>query len=391
MSDKSLTVAMTEATAGWYYALCDGLHLDDGKFQLAQGNGIPFGTTSDYLWSVMDTIPPYSATNVWGGSRDMFSSGYGDILQSLQDPPDSEFQQALGQNYDAWQQYLSAYTWGPNDTYESVFRQWAQRYYPPNQIDELVGELDQDTPITAARAMWAKVGTSGTKAYIPSYDMIADNMKTAPGATVRFTNAQSTKTFSETWAKGQAEMWYDIFGGEGSASYKHTSEHAFNGSISIEMDIAHTLSVDVIPLYEKNSDPDLARFTPWYDSAVLSQAYRNQSNQDEIWNTRGETDWADAFGPKGFMRYLTTGIVIVDGVDMTMTVKAEFDDQDQTNISGQYATGVWPFFYSEGDAGSKYKLNHVDSAGFSVTFTSLEGNYLILGANVEDAATALGS
>lgn len=391
MGDKSLQEAMTEATAGWYHALCDGLHLDATKFQLAQGNGIPFGTTSDYLWEAMDTIPPYSATNVWGASRSMFSSGYGDVLMSLQDPPDSQFQQALGENYDTWQQYLRAYTWLDGDTYDSVFRSWARRLYTPSEIDSLVDEMDQDTPVTAARAMWAKVGTSGTKAYVPSYDMLANTMRTAPAAKVSFSNTQSTKTFKDTWAQGNAEMYFDIFGGEGSTSYEQTSKKAFNGAISIDLAVAHALVVDVMPLYEVNNDPTLSKYKPWYDSAVLSSAFRNRSNQDEIWNPQGETSWDDAFGPKGFMRYITTDLVVVDGVTMTMTVKAEFDEHDRTTISGEYATGLWPFFFSEGSAGAKYRLDHVDKSGFSVTLTSMEGNYLILGANVEDAATALGS
>jgi hypothetical protein len=391
MTDNSLTVAMTQATSGWYTALCQGLQLDSSKFQLAQGNGVPFGTTSDYLWTAMDAIPPYSATNNWGASRNMFSSGYGQILQSLQDPPEGEFEQSLGDNYDVWQQYLKTYAWQPSDTSDSVFRTWAQRYYPPSQIDALVDEMDQDTPITSARTMWAKVGTSGTKAYIPSYEMVADSMKTAPAAKVTYASSKSTSSFQDTWAQGSAELYLDLFGGKGDASFQQTSLNTFSGSITIDMTIAHALAINVEPLYQTNSDPSLAAYSPWYDSAVLSQAYRNQSNQDEIWDTEAETSWADAFGSNGFMRYITTGIFIVDGVNMTMTVTAGYDQQDQTNISAQYESGMWPFFFSQGNAGAAYQLNNIDSTGFTVTFTSLEGNYLILGANVEDTATALGS
>lgn len=391
MGDNSLKAVMTSATAGWYYALCDGLHLDDSKFQLAQGNGVPIGTTSDYLWTAMDTIPPYSATNAWGSSRSMFSSGYWQILQSLQDAPDGQFQQSLGDNYDTWEQYIGAYTWGPGDTYVSVFTAWATRYYPPNQVDQLVGELTQDTPITSARAMWAKVGTSGTKAYSPSYDMVADTMRDAPSTKVTYSNANSTSTFANTWAEGNADLWLDLFGGEGTTKYQQTSLNTLNGTINIDLRIAHAQAIAATPLYQTSTDPKLSQYKPWYDSSVLSTAYRNKTNQDEVWNTQGETSWDDAFGSNGFMRYITTGLVLVDGVTMTMSVSAELDQQDQTNIEGQYSTGLWPFFFSEGAGGSKYNLDHVDSSGFSVTFTSEEGNYLILGANVEDAATALGS
>ena len=391
MTDDSLQTVMTEATAGWYHALCQALKLDVGRFQLAQGNGVPFGTDSNYLWQVMDTVPPYSATNTWGTTRNIFSAAYGLILGSLQDPPDSQFQQDLGDNYNLWEQYIRSYIWQPNDTYESVFSAWAQRYYPPDQIDRLVQELTDDTPITAAQQLWNQVTVSGTKAYTPDYAMVADNMRTAPGITFNFNNKDSVNSFSDTWAEGNADILLNIFGGETTSSYQATSLHAFSGTINVQVDLAHAMSVAVLPLYEQSDDPYLSQFKPWYDSTVLNLAFRNQNNQDEIWNTRGETSWTDAFGPKGFLRYVTTELVLVDGMHLTMAVTAEFDETDTTNISSNYVAGLFPFFFSQGQAGFSYTLNEVSTAGFSVTVDSEEGNYLILGANVDDAATAFGS
>ena len=391
MPDNSLQTVMTEATAGWYHALCQALKLDVGRFQLAQGNGVPFGTDSNYLWQVMDTVPPYSATNTWGTTRNVFSSAYGLILASLQDPPDSQFEQDLGDNYNLWEQYLKSYIWQSNDTYASVFTAWAQRYYPPSEVDQLVTELTSDTPITAARQLWNQVGTAGTKAYTPDYSMIANNMRTAPGITVNFNNKDSINSFSDTWAEGNADILLDIFGGESTSSYQQTSLDAFSGTIDVQLTLAHAMAVAVLPLYEQSDDPYLSQFKPWYDSTILNMAFRNQSNQDEIWNTRGDTNWTDAFGPSGFLRYVTTELILVDGVKMTMTVTAEFTETDTTNVRSNYGAGLFPFFFSEGQAGFSYTLDEVSTAGFTVTVTSEEGNYLILGANVDDAATAFGS
>ncbi|MGD0556010.1 MAG: hypothetical protein ABSA93_13625 [Streptosporangiaceae bacterium] len=392
MSDDPLQTVMAQATAGWYHALCQGLKLDTGRFQLAQGNGVPFGTDSNYLWQAMDTVPPYSATNIWGSSRNVFSDGYGLVLASLQDPPDSEFQQDLGDNYNVWESYIGGYTWQPNDTYESVFRTWAQHNgIAPNQIDQLVEELDEDTPITAARAMWDQVGTSGAKAYMPDYAFLADNMRTAPAVNVTYNSSQADRTFSDTWANGNADLWVSLFGGGSSSSYQATSLATFSGTVAISMTLSHALVFAVQPLYEKSNDPYLSKFAPWYDNAVISNAYKNQANQDEIWDTRGQTDWNDAFGPTGFLRYVTSELVVVDGVNMTMNVTADFTETDTTNIRSNYAAGLFPFFFSEGQAGFSYTLDQASSAGFSVNVTCEEGNYLILGANVDDAAAAFGT
>jgi hypothetical protein len=393
MSNDSLQIVATQAAAGWYHALCQGLQLDPTHFQLASGNGTPFGQDSTYLWQVLNTVPPYSATSIFGSSSNLFSSDYGSILNNLSDPPSTQVQEDLGDYYEVWLSYQQTYKWATTDTLESVFRAWAQRYFTPGQIDQYWADMASDSPIGAAKALWQGLGVSDPKAYTLTFEMVENTIRESAAAKFTYDSAQSTKTFSDTWAQDSSnlDLWYGLFGGSSSESSDTTSQDAFSGSIQIAGSFAHVASFSATPLYQNIVGPNPSNFKPWYDSTILSQAYRNQDNHDEIWNTGGDVTWEDAFGASGFLRYVTTGLVIVDGLSMTMTVKADFTDQDQQTITSSHNGGLWPFFYSSGSAGFSYSGFSTDSSGFSVTVTSPEGNHLILGANVDNAATAFAS
>lgn len=376
-------------TAGWYNALRQGLSLDQGSFQLVQGNGIPIGTDSTLLWQAVDTVPPASATAVWSGSRDSFASAYGQILRSLQDPPESEFQKSMGDYYDTWLTYLKSYVRQPGDTYTSIFTAWAQGYFPPEQVDTLATELVTDTPVTEALEVWEQVGDQGAKAYTPAYQWVADAMREAPGGHVHYDSSTADTSLSETWAQHTSEWLVGFFGGEASAAYDQASLSVLQGRIVADMTVDHVLQYIGAPLATVSTDPILSQYKPWYVSGVLSDAVANQDNHDEIWNPEGETSWQDAFGSGGMLEYVATGLLLVDGLTITVTVETSLSTDDQTTISGAAEAGIFPFYLGTGAAGSSTTVTSLTSTGFTATITCPAGSPLVFGVSAAPASTGI--
>lgn len=386
---SQLSDAMQALTAGWYNTFCQQLHLDPGAFQLVQGDGIPVGTDSTMLWQAMDVVPPDSAVAVWSGSRDTFSSAYGQVLSSLQDPPESDFQKSLGDYYDVWLGYLAKYVRQPGDTYTSIFTAWAQGYFPPEEVDTLVTQLQSDTPVTAARELWMQVGESGAKAYTPAYQWVADAMREAPGATIHFDSSTADTSLAHTWAQHASEVMWGIFGGAATASFEQTSLAVLQGKVVVDMTIDHVLPYVGLPLATVSTDPILSRYKPWYVNGLMADAYRNQDNHDEIWNPLGETSWQDAFGTGGALERVATDLLLVDGISLTITVEASLTTDDQTTVQGAAEAGFFPFYLGAGKAGTSNTVTSADGTGFTATVTCPAGSPLVFGVTVAPAATGL--
>ena len=55
--------AMGTLTEQWYNALVTGLSLNPDNFQLFQGSE-SIGDTSEFIWNILDAIPPKSINNL---------------------------------------------------------------------------------------------------------------------------------------------------------------------------------------------------------------------------------------------------------------------------------------------------------------------------------------
>lgn len=386
-----LGTAMTNMSAAWYNAICTNMKLYPSTFQLMAGEGLPLGEDIVAAWEIADIVPALTLiAGVNSGSRSVFSTNYTTLLGDLQDPGESQFQQAMGESYDLWLEYIKSYKWSAGDTEDSVFQSWAiQQGWAPNKISSLISDMNYDEPVTQARTMVQAAQAAGKGfAYEFTIDQITDALRTAAAVPVNVTLSSATTAFDGTWAEGTAGAWWDIFGAESRSTYSSTSLAVANAGVTISGQFDHVMTCTVLPLSEPSDDPILSTYTPWYDSSVLATAFENQSNQDEIWNLSADGDWNDYFDPTtGQLARASVTMVVVDGLDFTITSTVAVSDDAATQIHSNTEAGFFPFFAASGSVTSDVSVQQANSDGLSVKVSRLPGAPLVLGLVVEPAKT----
>jgi hypothetical protein len=177
-------------------------------------------------------------------------------------------------------------------------------------------------------------------------------------------------------------------GGTSSAAYSSTSLAVANAGLSIQGSYTHACQVTVSPLSSVSDDPILGTYTPWYDSSLLSKAYDNQDNHAEIWNLDADGDWSDYFDPtKGQLARATTQLVVVDGLDFTITSTVSLSSDDAATIRSEASGGFFPFFAIESSSTHDVSVDQADAGGLKITVHRKQGAPLVLGVVVEPASS----
>ncbi|HEY7769860.1 hypothetical protein, partial [Longimicrobium sp.] len=109
-----------------------------------------------------------------------------------------------------------------------------------------------------------------------------------------------------------------------------------------------------------------------------------------VWNNTPPT-WATTFGPNGNLQRVTSGLVIVDGITITITSNAAYSSSDQQEFQEASSGGFWPFYDSSQQSGWTSNVTFDDQGTLSATISSPGGNPQILGAMVTPMAQALGA
>jgi hypothetical protein len=370
--------AMDALQAQWYNTLVAGLGLDPERFQLAQPT-TPLGNTSDLLWSYFNNIPPLSLTGQFatsGGNR--FYDDYSAVLSQLSSQGDGSFQQDVGDNYGPWMAYVA--TLNPLPALEqlpNVFRTWAT-FHCPAVAQKGASDLAAALLDPIYQAQVAIRNTSGFMNGVPNFSRtIADLRGAIPQAssqTVSFDSSSASSDTSHTWAKGEVSGMYDFFTGSAGGSYDQLSEKAASSGVTVEATFSHVLTF--------SADPG-----SWYVSSALAAAHATPDNT--MWK-HGTPSWTSTFGSAGNMLRFTTGLVVVDGIDATITSDATYSESDKQTITAQASVGIWPFF-SFGASGGHSTATSFDSNGhMTVKVVNPPGNPCVLGVNVEPVQTFLG-
>jgi hypothetical protein len=370
--------AMETLQSQWYNTLVAGLNLDADRFQLAQPTA-PLGNTSDLLWSYFNNIPPLSLTGHFatsGGNR--FYDAYKAVLSQLSSQGDGSFQKDLGDNYKAWLDYVTKLNPLPKlEDLPETFRSWATITCPSvaqTGASDLAAALID--PIYQAQV--AIRNTAGFMNGVPNYSQtIADLRGAIPQAsseTVTFDSSTASSDTSHTWAKGEVEGMYEFFSASAGGSYDQVSKKAATSAVTVDASFGHVLTFSAGP-------------GPWYVSSALAAAHATKDNT--LWK-HGTPNWASTFADGGNMLRFTTGLIVVDGIDATITSEATYDSSDQQTIKAQASVGVWPFF-SFGASGGHSTATSFDSSGrMTVKVVNPPGNPCVLGVNVEPVDTFLG-
>jgi len=383
-SDSSeVEQAMSTLNAQWYNAVVTGCHLDPSTFQLFQGNA-PLATTSEALWNIFDAVPPLSVNNFYNPSQaNVFSTDYGAVIANLNPQNAASFQTAMGDYYAQWIAYLNTNPTIPQGGILALFQTWSQLHMPPDQAQAAYTAYQQVSQgvVPVAMQMWlaAGGGTGGTKAYNATIAQLQNELSAAAGASVSLNSSSASSDISHTWAKAEIGGWYDIFGGAAEASYDQLTMSLISSGLTIEASFQHLVTFAAGPLARPSSDPILSQYQPWYSSAALNLAYQNNNNI--VWKHTPPT-WENTFGPNGNMLRTASAVVVVDGVDITMTSNANFDASSQTTFKAAAEAGIFPFFEASASGGWTHDVSFDSHGAVTVKSSSPTGNPNILGVIV---------
>ena len=385
----SVQQAMETLNAQWYNALTSGLHLDPSTFQLVQGNSV-VGSLSENLWSIFDAVPPLSVNNLYNPSQfNSFSANYGSIINNLNQPGSNQFQTDMGDYYAAWSNFLAQQTSLPSGGLMALFQTWSQLHMPAGQAMQCYTDLANiyQGPVYTAITMWLNAGgsASGNKVYTTTVEQVKTQLSQAPSGTVGMNSKTESSDVSHTWAEGEVGGWYDLFAGEGSASYDALSMTLITAGLDISVQFTHVSTVAAAPLSQPSQDPILSQYKPWYDAAALNLAYQNNNNV--VWKNNPPT-WNDMFGSGGSLLRVASGLVIVDGVKVTATSTASFSASDQQQFQAQESVGFWPFFEESASGGWSNNFNFDDEGKLTYSASSPVGNPIVLGVIVTPIAAA---
>jgi hypothetical protein len=380
-SDAS-TQAMQTLTAQWYNALITGLGLSDQQFQLFQGPGST-PATSQIMWNLFNAVPPNTVNNYYGSSQaNNFASDYDLILSALVTVSDSDFQNCMGDYYGQWQtDFKAAYTADPtiisNATALSKFFQGWAIVNAPSQASCVSGlTKTYINPISIANNMYDSA--DGKYAWNQTIDALQKALASGPSKSFSMNSQTASSNITHSWASGGTSIFFDLFSFGGSGGYDNLSTKATSAGLNISAKYQKVATFVSGPYASPDpNNPILAKYNPWYDSAVLAKAYTTQDNT--VWNNQSSVTWQKAFGPSGFLQRMATAMVVADGIDITITSIASFSSLEQTQITAAAKVGIWPFFSASGQGGYTNTVTFNDQGQFTSVTHSVLGNPQIIG------------
>lgn len=375
--------AMQTLTAQWYNAVTTQCGLDPDTFQLVQGSA-PLGTTSEMLWNVFDAVPPASVSNYFNPSQlNSFAADYGAVIANLKPQNAARFVSDMGDYYSAWLAYLKTSPTIPAGGMIELFSNWANMNIPdPGQAQQCITDWQQVSQgtVPAAIQMWLNSGGAGaTKAYNATIAQLNQAMASSPSKSVTMNSQTASSDVSHTWAEGSVGGAFDFFSGSASASYDQLTTALASAGVTISATFQRLVTFPGAPLSRPSSDPILSQYKPWFSSAALNLAYQNNNNI--VWNNTPPS-WQDTFGPNGNMKRTCSALVVVDGIDLTMTSNVAFSSSEQQQFQAAAEAGFWPFFSASASGGWSNSSSFDASGNVTVKSSSALGNPTVLGAIV---------
>jgi hypothetical protein len=374
--------AMQTLTSQWYNAIVSNCGLDPNTFQLIQG-AAPLGSTSEQLWNIFDVVPPLSVSNYYNPSQlNVFSADYGAVINNLIPQNSNKFQTDMGDYYSQWVTYLKAQTSLPAGGVLQLFQTWSAINMPPNQAQTCYTDYQQiaQGAIPTAVQMWINSGGAGTqKAYNATIAQLNQALPSAPSKSFVVNSSTESSDISHTWAKVEMGGFYDFFEGGASSEYDSLTMAMSQAGLSINVSFQRLLTFTAAPLSKTSTDPILSQYQPWYNSSALNIAYQTQDNT--VWNNT-HPNWNDTFGPNGNMLRTTSGLVIADGITISMTSNTGFSSSQQTQFKAAAEFGFFPFFEASGSGGWEHNVTFDTEGNVTITSTSQLGNPNVIGAIV---------
>lgn len=386
--------AMQTLTQQWYNAVVNGLSLSPGNFQLYQGTTTT-GSTSEWIWNILDAIPPKSVNNFFNPNQsNNFSQDYQSVIANLKPASDNTFQTCMGDYYAQWLSYLKSSA-APTNIFDSAttmsdgFKKWAF-VNAPSQMNcsaSLIASFYNDV-VTIANTMFANAQSSGKGyAYNLTIAQLQNSLQSAPARSFTLDSKTASSSMDHTWAQASLSASYGFFSFGANSSYDRLTTEATSAGLNISASFQHVTTVAGGPLAKVSTDPVLSTYTPWYNSAAFSRAFGTKDNT--VWKN-GSPTWDTTFGPSGNMQRVADAVVVVDGIDVTMTSNTSYSSSEQQTITAAASGGFWPFFSASGSGGNSTSVSFSDSGAMTVKITSPAGNPQLLGVLVTDTKDFIG-
>jgi hypothetical protein len=355
-----------------------GLRLDPGTFQLIQPN-TPIGVTSDTLWAYFNSIPPASVlSNVELNGLSRLYDDYLAVVNRLISRTGDALRIDLGDSYQAWMNYVAGLNPAPDpNDLPNIFFSWATIHAPGvaskgrNDVEAI---LDDPIALAQQAVMNKAAFVNGVPNFSVTVADLRDAIQRAPAAAFSFDSATQSADTSRSWARGAVGGFWDFFTAEGSGDWDKTQTKAASSHLAVAASFDHVLTQPAAP-------------GNWYSSAALTAAYGSRDNT--MWRP-GTPNWNTTFGLTGTMQRFVTQLVVVDGIDITMTSQGDYDSGEQEEIRARAGAGFFPVFSAEAPGGYSADITFDTSGTMTVTASSPAGNPVVLGATVASAGQLLG-
>jgi len=376
-------------TKQWYDAVVKACKLDPAHFQLAQGN-MGIGMLSEDIWNVLNAIPPKSSSIFYDPSQyNLFSQGYSGVISQLIPKDNGALQNAMGeQAYGEWINYSKQ----THDISKEAFKTWVMLNYP-GQTEEWYG-VYEDTwnhPVMLAQQALIDVRNEPNKdcfAYEKTIATLKYSLLTSSrshSVLMDSTNAWLGKTNS--WTESHSASFHGFFKADGDSLYSGTAQKLVQSKLTAKATFQRLVNFAAGPLAVASKDQTLKKYTPWYNSAALNIGYQSKNNL--VWKL-GQPDWESTFGPKGNMQRVCSALIVVDGVEVTVTSDAIFSPEEQVEVKSRATAGFFPFF-NENEPGSLLNTVSFDATGKgTMSSRSPLGNPTIIGVMVYPITSRLG-
>ena len=364
--------AMTAVTDGWYNRLAASLNLSVRHFQLLQPPAVPVNDQG--LWDCLNVIPPVTLKyNRWVYQQPSFFSQYAAVVNGLSFPESTFVKDVGAETYVQWQAYLKTITPPPPpNTLPSVWFQWALVNAP--EVAN-IGRSDLSTQLLIESAQVVLEPYEGPNAlpvdFSPSVSDLKNTLRACSGTSFSFDSTNDNPDVSNSWVPGDDPNLFGVW--TGSSAAFHVSRKFALSKITVSVQFDHFATVTVTP-------------GPWYNSALLHQAWASQDTPPWI----DSADWQTYFGDTGSFTHAAGSLVAADGITLTLTSDADFTASEQAVIKGLAAMGDWPVYCPISSAVLSNSVT-ISPGSLKISFKSAPGNPVVLGLNVFDIRSYVGA
>jgi hypothetical protein len=388
--------ALHNLTAQWYNSLTAALSLSPKDFQITQGD-LLVPTSTERLWDMMNQVPSESIAQYYTPSTvDTFSSDYQSILSYLQEPASEAFKTAMSTDYAAWQTAEQAYVAANGATIlanpptsvtkalTGYFDVWSAENMDPGKAASCATlyAAIYDNPVYIAQLMIRQLSPGAPTAFTMTQEQVIADLGHGTSVTFSMDSATASTDLSNSWTSSSSSDGGTYFYTSSSSSEATDFTQKFASSeVTVSTTYQHVVTVPVQPLSSGTVADGGADYSAWFYPAALTAAF--QDDTSSTWSD--PTKWSEFFGSEGSLQYVTTALIVVDGITQTITSNAAYtaDEQTYAHSESHEGYGCWPYYVSS-DSSSTATSNTTfnDQGQMTVTINSPVNNPVVIGVLV---------